>query len=98
MKIIGDYEDGYSDYKLIEIENQYFLVKNMNPSYSQDNNKWVRENGLLMPDEDALAWLDAVKRALEHEVIYKNSKLKSTYYKKRLRRLTNSLVRWGAKQ
>ena len=94
MKIIGDYEYNYNKYSLVEMGNQYYFVENIHPNHSED---WVRENGLLMPDEDALAWLDAVKRALEHKIAYKNAKLKSTYYKKQLRRLTDSLVRGGAK-
>ena len=90
MKIIGDYEYGYTKYSLVEMENQYFLVENIHPTYTED---WVRENGLLMPDEDALLWLDAVKRALEQRITYKNAKLKATYYKKKLRKLNNSLAR-----
>ena len=89
MKIIGDYEYSYTKYSLVEMGNQYFLVENIHPTYTED---WVRENGLLMPSEDALAWLDAVKKALEHKIAYKNAKLKATYFKKKLRKLNKSFT------
>ena len=100
MKILETYECGFSMMSLVELENQYFLVEDMKPSFTDG---WVTHKGLLMPEEDAKMWLDAVDQARKHEQKSTRFKQKSysekeqaSYFKRKIRKINASLFNTGS--